>query len=167
MFNLIITIIAIALVVVLTATSIYYGGSAFSNGSADALAATFINQAQQVQAAATLYSAQNGGSAADVQALLDGSFLKSNPQTPATQRWELESGIALTAANIGASNGGSSITPEVCNKINEKGSSLVRCVAVAVADIAAPTDVEATAAAAATVATVDDAATTVVVYTAL
>ncbi|OXX64915.1 hypothetical protein, partial [Vibrio sp. V15_P4S5T153] len=61
MFNLIISIIAIALVVVLAGASLYYGGDAFNRGSSDAKAATLINQAQQIQAAATLFTASEGG----------------------------------------------------------------------------------------------------------
>ncbi|EJY5652759.1 hypothetical protein OGN88_002961 [Vibrio cholerae] len=54
MFSLIISIIAIALVAALALASIYYGGSAFQEGSTDAEASTVINQGQQLQGAATL-----------------------------------------------------------------------------------------------------------------
>jgi hypothetical protein len=131
MFNLIITIIAIALVVVLTATSIYYGGSAFSNGSADALAATFVNQAQQVQAANTLFTAQTGGNASTVGQLVTDNFLSSNPTSPSGASWAFETvgadTYAVTGSVIGASNGAGTITEEVCVRINDNGSNLVHC----------------------------------------
>ena len=51
MFNLIISIISIALVAALALASIYYGGEAFNKGTTDADASTIINQGQQIQAA--------------------------------------------------------------------------------------------------------------------
>lgn len=129
MFNLIITIIAIALVVVLTATSIFYGGEAFSNGAADAIAATFINQAQQVQAAATLFEAQNGGAPTTIAALSP-EFLKTVPVAPGVGDlggWTITGDVAHTGSVIGASNDNFGITAEVCAKINENGSGLVLC----------------------------------------
>jgi hypothetical protein len=124
MFNLIITIIAIALVVVLTATSVYYGGSAFSEGTADAIAATYINQAQQVQAAAVLFNAQEGGVPVLISEL--SNHLSSVPLSPAGNSWDLDGRFAAVTATIAAKND-SAITTQVCAKINESGSNLVKC----------------------------------------
>lgn len=129
MFNLIITIIAIALVVVLTATSIFYGGEAFSNGAADAIAATFINQAQQVQAAGTLYAAQNGGAPTAI-GQLQPEFLKTLPVAPGVGTnpgWTITGANIHTASELGAKNDAATITAEVCEKVNENGSGLVLC----------------------------------------
>jgi outer membrane PBP1 activator LpoA protein len=51
MFNLIITIISIALVVAMAAAAVYYGGTAFTQGTAKANAATLVTQAQQINGA--------------------------------------------------------------------------------------------------------------------
>lgn len=132
MFNLIITIIAIALVVVLTATSVYYGGSAFSEGTADAIAATYINQAQQVQAAAVLYTAQEGGAPTLLNQL--SNHLSSTPVTPDGSQWELlaavpgtSPGAIFVGSTIGAKNDIGLVTFDVCEKINANGSQLVNC----------------------------------------
>jgi len=128
MFNLIISIIAIALVVALAGASLYYGGDAFSEGSSKAKASAFVNQAQQIQAAATLFKTQEGGSPADIQALLDRDYMASNPVTavPTTAGWEIEGDyVAARSAVSGTADAG--ITLDICEKINEAGSSLVQC----------------------------------------
>lgn len=56
MLNLIITVISIALVAVLAAASVFYGGKAWSEGSVSASASHLISSAQQVAAGITLYS---------------------------------------------------------------------------------------------------------------
>src|ERR1700730_4423918 len=61
MFSLIITIISIALVAALALATIYYGGSAFNRGSAQAQASTLISQAQQIAAAEVLYANDHAG----------------------------------------------------------------------------------------------------------
>lgn len=62
MFNLIVSVISIALIAAMAAASIYYGGDGFSKSSARAQAATLINQAQQIDGAADLYKINNLGS---------------------------------------------------------------------------------------------------------
>ena len=128
MFNLIISIIAIALVVALAGASLYYGGDAFSEGNAKAKASAFVNQAQQIQAAATLYKTQEGGEAADIQGLIDRKYMASKPVTavPTTAGWELETGYVVSRSAL-ASTADAGITLDICNKINEAGSSLVQC----------------------------------------
>lgn len=83
MFSLIVSIISIALVAVLAAASIYYGGDAFVKGSAKALASTVVTQAQQISSAHTLYKNDEGGSEApSIQALVVGGYLASVPAAP-------------------------------------------------------------------------------------
>jgi len=85
MFSLIITIISIALVAALAVATIYYGGSAFTQGTAKANASALVSAAQQVQGADTLFQNDNGGNHADdVQALVTGSYLQSEPTLPAS-----------------------------------------------------------------------------------
>lgn len=75
MFQLIIAIIAIALVALLAVASLYYGGSAFSTGSARAAAATVVSQAQQINAAEVLYANDNSGA-------IPATVLALNTSTP-------------------------------------------------------------------------------------
>jgi hypothetical protein len=60
MFSLIITIISIALVAALAVATIYYGGSAFTQGTAKAQASAFVAAGQQVSGALTLFANENG-----------------------------------------------------------------------------------------------------------
>jgi hypothetical protein len=101
MFSLIITIISIALVAALALASIYYGGNAFTSGSAKSAAASVVNQAQQISAAWVMYANDNGGSdPADLATLVSGKYLQVVP-TPskaaasATTGWTI-SGTSLT-----------------------------------------------------------------------
>ena len=126
MFSLIVSIISIALVAVLAAASIYYGGDAFTKGSAKALASTVVTQAQQISSAHTLYKNDEGGSAAaNVDALVTGKYLASVPAAPANvakdtnpapevvtpARWVLNANtVTLEVDNA-----------EVCALINEQG----------------------------------------------
>lgn len=66
MFSLIITIISIALVAALALATIYYGGSAFNKGSADAKASQFINEGQQLNGAITMNKADVTASTSNV-----------------------------------------------------------------------------------------------------
>jgi hypothetical protein len=128
MFNLIISIIAIALVVALAGASLYYGGDAFSEGSTKAKAAAFVNQAQQIQAASVLYKANTGAEPAAV-ATLSPEYLASIPAPQATvldDEWKIEGGYAVVKGAIG-SDVATSITLDLCEKINEGGSDLVVC----------------------------------------
>lgn len=59
MANLIITVIAIALVAIATLMGAYYGGSAFLNNQQAASASTFLNQGQQAAGAWQAFNAAN------------------------------------------------------------------------------------------------------------
>lgn len=114
MFSLIITIISIALVAALAIASVYYGGDAFTQGTAKANAATVVAQAQQISAANTLYKNDNGGNnAASVAALVTGNYLQSAPVMPAS--------VGTQNLQIDPANGsvGAEITNlAVCTQIN-------------------------------------------------
>jgi hypothetical protein len=61
MFQLIVTIISIALIVALALASIFYGGSAFTNSAAKTAEAALVNGGQQIAGAAVLYRNDNAG----------------------------------------------------------------------------------------------------------
>jgi hypothetical protein len=79
MFSLIITIISIALVAALAVATIYYGGSAFTQGTAKATASAFVAAGQQVSGALVLYANDNGGARADMSMLKAGNYLAAAP----------------------------------------------------------------------------------------
>ena len=133
MFNLIISIIAIALVVALAGASLYYGGDAFSKGSAEAKASTFINQAQQIQAAATLYTVSEGGEPANFAALsADGEYIAGQPKLAVGSGalWDVSPSSASDVVHVTvpvADLADAGITKEICKMVNENGSGVVFC----------------------------------------
>ncbi|MBE4779679.1 hypothetical protein J8A87_21905 [Vibrio parahaemolyticus] len=138
MFNLIISIIAIALVVVLAGASLYYGGDAFNRGSSDAKAATLINQAQQIQAAAKLFSAIEGGEPASINDL-QGSYLSSIPTLPigtdsittwqfSTELNDNDEYVDLIMVEVPfAAKTEDGITKNICKTVNKNGAGIVFC----------------------------------------
>ena len=79
MFSLIITIISIALVAALAVATIYYGGSAFTQGTAKANASAFVAAGQQVNGALVLFANDKAARAADINALVTNSYLAAAP----------------------------------------------------------------------------------------
>ncbi len=106
MFSLIITIISIALVAALAVATIYYGGSAFTQGTAKANASALVSAAQQVVGANTLFQNDNGGThAEDITALTGGNYLAATPSLPASVTiFSLASGKVTATVAANASN---------------------------------------------------------------
>lgn len=83
MFNLIVAVISIALIAAMAAASIFYGGAAFSSGTAQAQATTLINNGQQIGGAQQLHMIDNSGNRASVVATLQsGLYLQAVPTPP-------------------------------------------------------------------------------------
>ncbi|MEA1937813.1 MAG: hypothetical protein U9N14_01810, partial [Pseudomonadota bacterium] len=83
MANLIVTVIAIALVAVASLMGAYYGGSAFLRGTSRANAATLVNQGSQIGAAAILYANDEGGDfTTDLADTLVSAYITEVPATP-------------------------------------------------------------------------------------
>lgn len=80
MSNLIITIIAIALVALAALMSAYYGSTAWNRGRQKAQATTLINQKQQIKAAAALYKAKNNNNEGQISDLVDDNYLNNTPE---------------------------------------------------------------------------------------
>ena len=84
MANLILTVIAIALVAIASLMGAYYGGSAFLNNQSAANASTVLNQAQQIAGAWNAYLADNLNTApATLTALVTNNYLAQIPTAPA------------------------------------------------------------------------------------
>lgn len=106
MFSLIISIIAIALVAALALASIFYGGSALTQGTAEAEATRYINDASQVTMANALAAAQ-GNTQTTVSGLVTANYLAS---APAELDDALDNGdVTATVASA-----------DVCTKVNDK-----------------------------------------------
>lgn len=93
MFSLVITVISIALVAVLAAAAVYYGGSALTLAGTEAEAARVINDGQQLSGAISLYKAAEGTEVSDLSVLVNKDYLKSLPGGA----WQVvEGGVART-----------------------------------------------------------------------
>jgi len=80
MFSLIISVMAVALVVLLAAATMYYGSDTATEGKKQANAAALINQAQQVAGAVDLYIADNpSGSLSNIEDLQP-QYISSVPE---------------------------------------------------------------------------------------
>lgn len=115
MFQLIIAILSIALIATLAIASVYYGGDAFSTGTAKAGASTVVSQAQQISAADVLYqNDQAGAHASDVADLVSGDYLQAAPQMPVNIGNNLELDGSTGAVY------GTVANESICDKINEQ-----------------------------------------------
>lgn len=79
MFSLVITIVSIALVAVIAVATLFYGGDAFRQGTADAKANTVLSQGQQLLAASKLYYNDKNVWPPSVEALVSGGYLTAKP----------------------------------------------------------------------------------------
>lgn len=119
MFNLLITVIAIALVAVIAVATIYYGGDVFRSQQTHAHTARVLNEGAQIKGAVELYRNDHAGSnPADLNALTanDGQYLKSIPRGD----WGFDGSYALTDVAQEAN----------CRAVNEKlgyGSIVPTC----------------------------------------
>lgn len=80
MFSLIVAVISIALVAVLAAATIYYGGDAFKKNGVKAKAVQVVNAGQQINGAIEVYKAQKGTVPASLDNLISENVLKSIPE---------------------------------------------------------------------------------------
>ncbi len=119
MFQLIVSVIAIALVAILAAASIYYGGSAFSSSTAKGNVAALINAGQQIAGANALYKVDQTVSASAITGLVP-TYLSAVPTAPrfATGSWSLDA--ASSVAFIGLS---STSKAQVCTEVGNQGGA--------------------------------------------
>jgi hypothetical protein len=108
MFQLIVTIISIALIVALALASIFYGGSAFTNSAAKTAEAALVNGGQQIAGASILYQNDNAGAYAKIADLVAGNgvttYLQSSPSLPSglTGSWQTttKNDVAYVALDV-------------------------------------------------------------------
>ena len=127
MFSLIISIIAIALVVVLAGASLYYGGDAFNQGTSKGEAAKMINEASQIQGAYTMHKVdQKGAEPADVDELVTDKYLAAAPATA----WTLGTGAA--GSEVAATEDQTVVfatadSADICDQVNLADNHRVSC----------------------------------------
>lgn len=73
--SLIVTIISIALVVIMSAAAIYYGGDVFSEQGKNVEAAKLSTNATQMEGAIKVYHAEKGDYPSSAQNLIDAGYL--------------------------------------------------------------------------------------------
>lgn len=130
MFNLIVSVIAIALSAALAAASIYYGGTAFTNSTAKANVTTLVNQGQQIAGAGALYKVDNAGTAPSSLADLTQpdnaaagvvNYLQAAPVAPvfAQGAWETNGSVAYVQIKPTA-------VANLCLEVEKQNGSLVQ-----------------------------------------
>lgn len=157
MFALIIAIIAIALTVYLAVSTLFYGGDGLSNGSARAIASTFINQGQQIAGAHVLYKNDNAGLSlseaaetatvntavsTELTKLVSEQYLSSVPTPPAGLQYRVAEtfdadGTTVPKVIVAEAAAGETIANEVCDIIagqSANSTGTFGCVKGATAD---------------------------------
>ena len=126
MFSLIISIIAIALVVVLAGASLYYGGDAFNKGTSKGEAAKLINEAQQIQGAYTMFKVDNKGAVPTTVAdLYDGDdanvgTVEQYLAADFSSGWEFDATDGTVDSTV-------TISQDVCDAVTAAGNAQVTC----------------------------------------
>jgi len=117
MFNLIVTIIAIALVAVLAIASIYYGGNVFNSGKKDGDVVRVMNEGAQIKGAAQLYTEHAGTPPTSIDDLtLNGRYLRSAP----SGAWNVSAQYAISPVGTTGSAAADAAALDQCNAINKK-----------------------------------------------
>lgn len=98
MFSLIITIVSIALVVLITGATMYYGGDTLTQGRDRAEAAAFVTGGQQVSGALQMHNAMEGEEPEDVAALVFDKYLTAVPSVNGGD-WAFDNGIVTANVN--------------------------------------------------------------------
>ncbi len=101
MANLVITVIAIALVALASLMGAYYGGAAFLNSSEGAIASTVLNQGNQLTGAWQAYLQDNYNTPPtnDVGVLTTLNYVRNWPQYPATTGGLAQGPYGIVSAN--------------------------------------------------------------------
>ena len=109
MFSLIIALIAIALVAVLAAASVYYGSDAFQGNKSKARYAEIVNQSEQISSAFLAFKidgnsleesganpCNTGDPSGCLKQLVDANYLSAIPErNETTRKWEVDPDGAL------------------------------------------------------------------------
>lgn len=111
MFSLIITIVSIALVVALVAATMYSGGDTLTQGRARADASAYISGAQQISAAAIVYSSNEGATPTSLADLKAKNYMTATPTLPGGSAYTIAFGTRTIDATV--------TSRETCTQINK------------------------------------------------
>lgn len=127
MFSLIISIVSIALVVVLAAATMYYGGDALSQGRSSAEASAYVSAAQQIGGAAVMHSSTQPAPATTVAELVTSNHLNGVPSVKSrvegTNEWTLSAAGAsprMLTINLAGEPAGNQ---KLCEQINKNAGA--------------------------------------------
>jgi hypothetical protein len=130
MFNLIVAVISIALIAAMAAASIFYGGSAFSSGTAQAQATTLINNGQQIGGAQQLYMIDNSGNRAEaLSTLTSGAYLQAAPTPPSVAggfvapEWAINDDGKIATIAFTNPGGNNSVSATICKELFNQGGA--------------------------------------------
>jgi hypothetical protein len=131
MFNLIVAVISIALIAAMAAASIFYGGSAFSSGTAQAQATTLINNGQQIGGAQQLYMIDNSGNRAVALSTLTvvGGYLQAAPTPPSVAggfvapEWAINDDGKIATIAFTNPGGDNSVSATICKELFNQGGA--------------------------------------------
>lgn len=122
MFSLIITIIAVALVVVILAATMYHGGDSLTQGQKQAQVAKALNELEQIQGALVAYNMKERKEAASLQDLVPG-YLSSVPSGWGVDLTSASTELQTALASFEVSRvltGSETDKLSICNDINAK-----------------------------------------------
>lgn len=114
MFNLVISIVAIVLVVVLTLATMYFGGDTVTKGREEAEIAQAVNELGQIKAALTAYNAHEGTQPEAMSDLVPG-YLKSAPMG-----WGMDTPNTVVFEARNFKYGGEQANRRSCYEVNVK-----------------------------------------------
>lgn len=138
MFSLIISIVSIALVVVLAAATMYYGGDALSQGRSSAEASAYVTAGQQIGGAAVMHISTQPAPPTTVADLVTSGNLSGIPNVKSrvvgTNEWTLVPAVAGTNPRMVTINlaGTDTSNQKLCEQINKNAGA-------ATADLSATT----------------------------
>jgi len=95
MANLLVTVIAVALVAVASIMALYYGGRAFGIYQDEAAAMRMISEGEQIAGSAALYANQEKVVPKGMSDLLEKNYMMETPGDDAGQKWEVRRGYAV------------------------------------------------------------------------
>jgi len=117
-FSLIITIMAVALVVVLIAATMYYGGSSVSeDAQLETDAIQTMNEISQIRAAIEMYQAERGTQVDSLETLVTENYLSAIPGNWSSAATPAGVPLTFTATQLSKSE---TENAALCAKVNEK-----------------------------------------------
>lgn len=115
MFSLIITVISIALTAALVVATLYYGGTAFKQGSASVTASRLINEGNQLRGAVALYQAEFGAGAVTTSVTTLGGLVTAGYLSSVPADFSATATISGDLTSV--------VADDVCAEVNKKAGN--------------------------------------------